>query len=212
MKQRVSTVAHSKAKTANARMGWFHDNHWAGQAYNYGMGYMAQSGYSDPYGAPRNHRAISRLLGMLGNYDDYRPTPAPPKPSPRGGRKRKKPRGEAGASCCYPICKRSRVGAVAGVPSMQEDVGRQHRNAATLQKPGKKDEVCDNNRRTHRPLPAAPSPLPPRLARRGNQANSKPDGGKVETSLADCMQMRQPGGGGGGGLNRLRMASRGAAG
>ena len=99
------------------------------------------------------------------------------------------------------------------VPSVQADViRRQHRDAATLQKPGKKDEVCDNNRRTHRPLPAAPSPLPPRLARRGNQANSKPDGGKVETSLADWMQMRQPGDGGGGGLNRLRMASRGAAG
>ena len=34
-------------------MGWFDDNHWAGEAYNFGMGYMAQSGYSgscaDPY-------------------------------------------------------------------------------------------------------------------------------------------------------------------
>ena len=27
-------------------MGWFDDNHWAGEAYNYGMGYMARSEYS----------------------------------------------------------------------------------------------------------------------------------------------------------------------
>jgi hypothetical protein len=78
------------------------------------MKYMAQSGYSDAYGAPRNHRAISRLLGMLGNYDDDDSATShagATEAAPPEGRKRK--RGEAGASCCYPICKRSRVGAVA---------------------------------------------------------------------------------------------------
>jgi len=27
-------------------MGWFDDNHWAGEAYNCGFGYMAQSEYA----------------------------------------------------------------------------------------------------------------------------------------------------------------------
>ena len=27
-------------------MGWFDDNHWAGEAYDFGTGYMARSGYS----------------------------------------------------------------------------------------------------------------------------------------------------------------------
>ena len=41
-------------------MGWFDDNHWAGEAHDFGRGYMAQSAFSDPYGAPRgHHRAVS---------------------------------------------------------------------------------------------------------------------------------------------------------
>ena len=43
-------------------MGWFDDNHWAGEAYNFGLGYMSRSSYADPCGAPRGHRKVSRLL------------------------------------------------------------------------------------------------------------------------------------------------------
>jgi hypothetical protein len=40
-------------------MGWFDDNHWAGSAYNFGMGYMCQGKYAGNrgYGAPRLPRA-----------------------------------------------------------------------------------------------------------------------------------------------------------
>ena len=39
-------------------MGWFDDNHWAGEAYNYGMGYMARSGYSGPCASLRAARCV----------------------------------------------------------------------------------------------------------------------------------------------------------
>jgi hypothetical protein len=32
------------------KMGWFDDNHWAGEAYDFGMGYMARAGYSPEAG------------------------------------------------------------------------------------------------------------------------------------------------------------------
>ena len=43
-------------------MGWFDDNHWAGEAYDFGMGYMARGGHGYPSGAPRHWR---QLAGML---------------------------------------------------------------------------------------------------------------------------------------------------
>ena len=42
-------------------MGWFDDNHWAGEAYDFGMGYMARGGHGDPSGAPRNWRQRGML-------------------------------------------------------------------------------------------------------------------------------------------------------
>jgi len=54
-------------------MGWFDDNHWAGEAYNFGLGYMARSSCAEPYGAPRGHRKVSRLLshGVHTHDDGY---------------------------------------------------------------------------------------------------------------------------------------------
>jgi len=41
-------------------MGWFDDHHWAGEAHDFGRGYMARSAFSDPNGVPRSrHGAVS---------------------------------------------------------------------------------------------------------------------------------------------------------
>ena len=52
----------------SAAMGWFDDNHWAGEAYDFGRGYMARSAFSEPYGAPRGHRAVSRSWAKADDY------------------------------------------------------------------------------------------------------------------------------------------------
>ena len=55
-------------------MGWFDDNHWAGEAYDFGRGYMARSAYSDPYGAPRGQKLHQRAVPKRFNRvrdDDY---------------------------------------------------------------------------------------------------------------------------------------------